>query len=135
MPYDFFCYCSENGKCDVLDDYNSASPSIQAGLDAALDYLKNLRRDKWTNPRKHAARLDKQDWPDFYEIRFFADKVQQRPIGFFGRQPDEFTFVLWCIEQNGRLKPKSWFNTCNSRRLAILDSTATTKDLYPVDDE
>lgn len=129
MPYSFLCYESPEGRCDVKDAYDACSESVQAQMDLALIYLGALRRDFWTNPRKHAARLDKQKWPDFYEIRFKHKNVQYRPIGFFANE-NEFVFVIWCIEQGNKIRPESWFKTANARRLEILSKTAKTLPLY-----
>jgi hypothetical protein len=134
MPLSYFCYVSPTDRCEVLSHYDKATAEAQAGLDTALEYLENLSREKWAHPRTHAARLDKQKWPNFYEIRFKANNVQQRPIGFFGPGDNEFTFVIWCTEKS-KLLPDTWFNTANDRRLAILDGTATKKPLYKKDGE
>lgn len=108
---------------------------MQAELDVALNFLGSLRRELWTNPRRFAARLDKQKWPDFYEIRFKHKNVQYRPIGFFGPKSDEFTFVIWCTEKGGNILPKTWYNTAKARMDEIKEGQATTLPLYDEDDD
>lgn len=126
MTFEFRSYRSATGRNDVSAEYEGGTDELQAGLDVALNYLVHLPRMKWSNPRTHAARLSKQDWPDFYEIRFFANRTQQRPIGFFGPDENVFTIVMWCTEKGGKIIPTTWFKTAFTRRQEILDGTSTS---------
>lgn len=127
------CYNSPVNRCEVRCAYDESLPGVQAELDVALNFLGALRRELWTNPRRFAAKLDKQKWPEFYEIRFKHKNVQYRPIGFFGPKADEFTFVIWCTEKGGHILPKTWFKTAKARMDEIKEGGATTLPLYDRD--
>jgi hypothetical protein len=80
----------------------------------------------WARPR--AAKLTKcKEFRDFYEIRFRANKVQQRPIGYFGPTEDDFTILIWAQEKGSRLLPKSWCSIADRNRIEILRGMAYAK--------
>lgn len=134
MNWKIKCYVSRSGRCEVQSRYDKGSEGLKAGFDTALEYLTPRGRDQWTRP--HAAKLSKnQKFRDFFEIRFLSDKVQQRPIGFFGPGEDEFTIVIWAIEKGSRFNPEDWFDIANNRRKEILDGTATVQCFKAEGDE
>lgn len=117
-------YLSNTQHSDVLKKYNDASAAVQAGFDVQLEYLMVRPRTEWRRPE--VAKLNnKVAYKDFFEIRFFADRVQHRPIGFFGPNEDDFTIVLWAIEKGDQLIPKSWNKISNTRREEIKSKVAT----------
>lgn len=86
--------------------------------------------------RPKAARLDKnKTFRDYYEIRFQADKVQQRPIGYFGPKSNEFTILLWATEKGNRLLPVGWFDVAERRRLQIENGECDAPILVLKEDE
>ena len=91
-------------------------------------YLSNQERDLWSRPEY--AKLKKCKY-DFYEIRFFSDNTQQRPIGFW-KNENEFIILLMATEKDRKLIPKNWCDTASDRRSKIIDGTAKTKSV--VDD-
>lgn len=122
------CYVSSNGKNEVQETYSSGTDNLKAELEVALEYLKVRERQEWQRP--HAHKLSKCDkFRDFFEIRFIANRLQQRPIGYFGPQPNDFTILLWATEKGGKLIPASWCQKANRRRQEITDGVATTKSL------
>lgn len=122
------CYVSSKGKNEVQGIYSSGTENLKAELEVALEYLKVRERLEWRRP--HAAKLSKCDgFRDFFEIRFFADRLQQRPIGYFGPQQNDFTILLWATEKGGRLDPANWCQKANRRRSEIIDGVATVIDL------
>ena len=66
---------------------------------------------------------------DFFEIRFKADNVQQRPIGYFCEKGINFIILIWAIEKGNKLKPEKWCEIANRRRKEIISGQATTKEL------
>lgn len=128
MTLKFKSYVSPSGRCDVQAVYDKGSADLKANFEVAISYLKPLSRDKWRRPQAH--KLDKQKkFRDFFEIRFQANKVQQRPIGFFGPGINEFTVVMWLTEKGGKLLPLDWFRTANDRREDIISGRASTRNL------
>lgn len=127
MIWKIKCYVSPTGRCDVQLAYDAGNDALKAAFEVALGYLTPLPRDKWIRP--HAAKLDKQKFRDFFEIRFKANNLQQRPVGFFGPQDDEFTIVMWLTEKGGRLIPTDWFESADRRRKEVIDGNASTQDM------
>lgn len=113
------CYKDDRGKCGVREKYES-TVGIEAGFDASWAHLSKLDKESWQRP--HVAKLSKAskgEFRDYYEIRFKADNVQQRPIGYFGPKKDEFTILIWVIEKGGKFVPHSWRKKADSARKAI----------------
>lgn len=54
--------------------------------------------------------------PDIGEVRFKAGRVEQRPLGFFGPNPGEFTLLFWAVEKNDQLKPRGACDSAQARR-------------------
>lgn len=128
------CYVSASGKNEVQTTYDSGSDALKAELEVEVAYLKVRGREEWQRP--HAAKLSKcTEFRDFFEIRLFADNVQQRPIGYFGPNPNDFTILLWAHEKGGKLKPDNWCKKANRLRKEIIAGTATVADLMFEGDE
>jgi hypothetical protein len=124
MIWEIMCYVSNSGRCDVQSTYDKGTEELKAEFDTAIEYLRQRGRDRWTRP--HAHKLSKSsEFRDFFEIRFKANRTQQRPIGFFGPADNQFTIVIWATEK-GRLIPEEWFQTANTRRKDILSGDAKT---------
>jgi hypothetical protein len=116
-------YKSSGGKNDVQATYDAGTEELKAELEVELDYLKVRGREEWRRP--YAAKLSKcNEFRDFFEIRFCANRVQQRPIGYFGPNGNDFTILLWATEKGGKLKPADWCSKANRRRNEILNGTA-----------
>lgn len=122
------CYVASNGSSQVQSAYDSGSAALKAELEVELEYLKIRGREEWRRP--HAAKLTKcDDFRDFYEIRMYSDRVQQRPIGYFGPGANDFTILLWATEKGGKLYPENWCKKANRLRKEIRDGIATVKVL------
>lgn len=117
-------YLSGTGHSDVLKAYKEATAKVRAAFEVQLDYLAVRPQEDWRRPKVAKLARDVAH-KDFYEIRFFADQVQQRPIGFFGPEKKDFTIVLWATEKGMKLVPKEWNKIANSRRQDIDDENAT----------
>jgi hypothetical protein len=123
----FKSYEAASGKNDVQERYDRATDGVRAEFEVALEFLEGTPRKDWDRPK--AARLHRQKYPDYYEIRFFADKLQHRPIGYFGPAEDDFTVLLWATEKGNQLQPKSWFKTAEYRRQLLEEGTANATPL------
>lgn len=122
------CYVSSSGKNEVQEVYDDGTDDLRAELEVALDYLTVRDRSEWRRPM--AAKLSRcNTFRDFFEIRCFANNVQQRPIGYFGPGANDFTILLWAIEKGNELIPLDWCKMADRRRKKLLAKTATTKKL------
>ncbi len=125
MVYKIHCYHQSNGRSDVQDKYDNGSADLVAGLDVALEFLALRDRGEWKRPR--AAKLSKtRGYRDYFEIRFMADRVQQRPIGYFGPESGKFTILLWATEKGGKLSPADWYEIAERRRTQLNNGIAVS---------
>jgi len=63
------------------------------------------------------------------EIRFKADNVEQRPLGFHSGQ-NEYTLLCWSIEKGGKFVPKTICSTAIQRRAAALADRSLSDVLW-----
>lgn len=63
------------------------------------------------------------------EIRFKADGVQQRPLGFRSGA-SEFTLVFWAHEKGGKWVEKKACEIAQARKLDVQQSRNGTNDLW-----
>lgn len=122
------CYVAPSGKNEVQARYSSGTDDLKAGLEVELDYLRVRERSEWRRP--HAAKMSKcLEFRDFFEIRFFSERLQQRPIGYFGPKNNEFTLLLWAVEKGGKFLPENWCSKANDRRNQIINGDAKVAEL------
>lgn len=112
-PWNFRCFVDGHGNCKFEDAYREASAGVRAGLDNRLEYLRQQPAHDWGPPH---SKMLKGACRGLIEIRFLADKVQQRPLGFFGPRPKEFTFLFWATEKGGKFIPRNACKTANQNR-------------------
>lgn len=114
------------GGSDVRKSYDDGSKELQGRFFSKLRFLAQLPADEWREPH---AKLLKGDCAGLYEIRFKADKTQQRPLGFRSGV-DEFTIVFWAKEKGGKWVPLSACDQAQKRKQAILTKTGMTDVLW-----
>lgn len=88
----------------------------QANFDDRVIYLRDQPPPMWRDP--YAKRLSAENDPqckDIYEIRFKAQRVQQRPLGYFGPEPDIFTIVLWVTHKGKQWIPREYCRIARER--------------------
>lgn len=131
--YKIKCYVSAGGKNEIQETYNNGTDELQAEIFVEIEYLRVRNRKDWTRP--HAAKLNKcQEFRDFFEIRIYANKVENRPIGYFGPGNDDFTILVWAIEKGNKFIPSGWCEKANRRRKEIENGLAKSEELK-LDDE
>ncbi|WP_340121299.1 hypothetical protein [Methylobacter svalbardensis] len=122
------CYESSSGKNEVQETYDSGTEELKAELEVALAYLKVRNRQDWRRP--HAHKMSKcKEFRNFFETRFFANRLQQRPIGYFGPEENDFTILIWATEKGNKLNPENWCGKSNRRREEIINGNAKAKCL------
>ena len=127
-------YVTTGGRSVVKDWYNEQSTRVKAKFTVRLDYLLSADRMDWK--REPYGNLTGSD--GLGEIRFETDKVQQRPLGFFGPGDRQFTILFHAIEKGDKLKPKKSQSIAQKRKDAILSGNAKIEAcnwLWADDDE
>jgi hypothetical protein len=103
-------------NADVISvwyDQYAGQPKVRAKLDMRMLHLRPRRRDErdgWNRP--YYDTLER----GVGEVRFEIGNIQYRPIGFFGPAREEFTFLLFAIEQSDRLQPRNAIDEAVRRR-------------------
>lgn len=123
------CHITSNGRSEVQDLYDASTMTMKANFTVALEFLQDQPREAWTRPS--AAKLNKAPkggFRDYFEIRFKSEGVQQRPIGYFGPKPNQFTVLVWAIEKGGKFVPSNWRSIADTRRKAIESGEASAKE-------
>jgi len=97
----FRCYVSSRGVDEIRAAYDAASKKVRARFLARLQMLAQLPPDEW-----HSSYYKKLsgECEGLWEIRFEADNVPQRPLGYRSGAL-EFTLLLWARERNDRFIP------------------------------
>jgi hypothetical protein len=70
-------------------------------------------------------------WAGLFEIRFKADGIMQRPLGFISG-PNEFTLLFWAIEKSGKFVPKSACETALKWKDDVEKNRSITNELWLV---
>ncbi|WP_354676775.1 hypothetical protein [Cupriavidus plantarum] len=90
-----------------------------------MNYLRDQPPAMWRDP--HAKKLSWEyddDCKDIYEIRFKARSVQQRPMGYFGPQPGQFTIVIWVTHKGEQYDPRNFAHVAKQRWADVCEGRA-----------
>lgn len=101
-----------DGGSDLVEWHNSLDESGKAVFLARMEYLCACDNpaERWSLP--YCRPLD----DGITEIRFKNRKVQQRPLGYFGPNIKEFTFLFPATEKGNKFIPKDAINRATDRK-------------------
>jgi hypothetical protein len=125
----FRTYVSARGQLEVPLWYDQQTPKVQAAFDQRLRHLQQMQISEWIEP--YTKRL-KGECTGLVEIRFHADRVQHRPLGWFGPSPKEFTILLCAREIGDRFDPPNACKIALGRKHEALYNPGSTR-IIPVD--
>ncbi|MCA8407994.1 hypothetical protein LGN09_24100 [Burkholderia cenocepacia] len=126
-------HANATGKREVRKHYERLPDEAQAAFDVHWELLRVRPRSDWRRPE--AAKLKpehKNGSRDLFEFRFAAGRKQQRPLGFFGPAPDEFTLLIWAIEKGSVFDPHDAVAISEKRLAAVNEGRAAS---VPWDDD
>lgn len=108
-------FIEKNGSSDLVDWHSSLDENAKAIFAARMDYLCacNNPAERWSLP--YCRPLD----DGIIEIRFKYSKVQQRPLGYFGPNIKEFTFLFPAIEKGSKFIPKDAIERAVDRKKLV----------------
>lgn len=106
--------------------YLSLSQEARAEFDVLLEILRDNEHSKWGH---RVGQLTM--YQGIYEIRFKHKKIQHRPLGFFGPNQQQFTFLIPAREQGDRFKPKNAPQIAIRRRNQILENEEFADEYNP----
>jgi hypothetical protein len=107
---------AEEVKSDIRDTYQNGSPRLKARTLSRLKILAGLPRAQW-----HEGYFKKLSGAceGLWEIRFEADNVQQRPLGFHVTEI-EFVILFWAREKGDKFVPKQACEIALKRKAEVL---------------
>ncbi len=124
--WSFRCYRSANGTDEVRAWYDGGSKQLRARFLSRMKTLAQIERNEW----------HKNWYKDLHgacsglgEIRFFADNVQQRPLGFHSGDA-EFTILFCAKEKGGKFVPLSACEKAIARKDEVLKNRSRTNALW-----
>jgi hypothetical protein len=114
-----FSYYAEAGtpdRGDVRRAYEDGSDEFKGRFLSRLRILAQLPRREWHEGyfKKLAGECE-----GLWEIRFKADRVQQRPLGFH-ISDTEFVILFWATEKGNKFVPASACATALTRKAEVL---------------
>jgi len=122
----FRYYDAEGRVGDIKGTYDSGSKQLRARFKSRLVILAQLPKDEWHSD--YCKALAGQG-DGLFEIRFKANGIMQRPLGFMSR-PNEFTLLFWAIEKGGKFVPKSACETALGWKSCAETDRSVTNELW-----
>lgn len=124
--WSFRCYRSAGGVDEIRAWHDGGSKQLQSRFLSRMKILALLPRAEWNENLYKDLR---GTCSGLGEIRFFADKVQQRPLGFRSGAA-EFTILFCAKEKGGKFDPLSACKKAIARRDEVLKDRSRTNALW-----
>src|SRR5882724_12745986 len=118
-PWRYRCYVAEGGRDPIRDWYARQSQECRRRFLGRAQALRSLPPEEWELPLFRWLRREGQG---LGEIRFKADRVQQRVLGFRGPEPDLFTFLFLAKEKGNQFVPRNSIEIAQRLKSAVLSS-------------
>ena len=113
----FRCYGALGANDGFRSECEAQSKRVQRKFRNRLTALAELEFSEWVKQGTLAKEL-KRECAGLTEIRFEADNVQQRPLGY-RVGPDEFIFLFWAHEKGDKWVPKNACKKARDRQRAV----------------
>jgi len=109
------CYRNESGNDLFAKAYREQSPAVRAKFRAILNGLRAQPAiEGWSRPNGF-DRLNGKKYRELGKLRFKVEKVQHRPLGFFGPSEMTFTLLVWATERDDKFDPPDVRDTALQR--------------------
>jgi hypothetical protein len=115
MPWKLKSLTDANDDIIVSEWLDSQTPEVQFAFETRMKFLVAQSGGGWDRP--NVGQLHGK-CKGLFEIRLKVNKVQYRPIGYFSG-PQEFTFVAFATERDGKFDPPDICKTAQARRVLI----------------
>jgi hypothetical protein len=107
-------FVDEHGNSDLITWHESLDDKGKAIFSVRMEYLCACNDPiDWSLPHCRPLRNG------ISEIRFKSRRVQQRPLGYFGPERKEFTFLFPAIEKGGQFIPKNAVERAEDRKRIV----------------
>lgn len=128
MPvlWSFRCYVSPDGADEIQRWHDAQSSKVQARFWQKLTMLAQLPFEEWREPLYKALHGNCEG---LGEVRFKADRVQQRPLGFRSGER-EFTILFCAKEISNRFSPRNACEIALDRKRQVTNKGDRTNALW-----
>jgi hypothetical protein len=111
---------------DIRETYENGSANLKSRTLSRLKILAGLARSEW-----HEGYFKKLSGSceGLWEIRFVADNVQQRPLGFHISE-NEFVVLFWAREKGGKFVPRKACEIALRRKAELLQNGSLKHELW-----
>jgi hypothetical protein len=145
MLWKFEVFINSRGRCDVqktIDDYLAAD-SIR--FERAVEHLAISPLDQWNEPYAKKVTLGDKKFKaagfKLHEIRYTAQKREERALGYFPSGQNTFVILLICYHKQKIYVPTEAFDIAFERFKAHKEGRASSRTLqidgedFPQDEE
>jgi Gp49-like protein DUF891 len=115
----FLTAVGEHGRDEIDDWYWSLPPNARARFKVILEHLRDLPQHQWPSGWVKQLR-GLAEGHGIFEIRFTVRNIVYRPLGFFGPDRREFTFLIGAREQGNEFVPRNAIQTAITRKDIVL---------------
>jgi hypothetical protein len=126
-PWRYRCHVTEDGADTIRFWYERQSQECRRKFLVRTQALRGLPLREWELPLFRWLRGDGQG---LGEVRFKADRVQQRILGFRGPESDLFTFLYPAKEQSGRFIPRNAIEITQDLKSAVLANKDRSNEFW-----
>ena len=112
--WEFFDYVSAGGRNNIREWLDGLPLSVQFDIDARIRFLEVTKEFS----RTHVKPL-RGDCKGLMELRVKSNKVQYRPLCFYGPKDRQITILLGAIEKGDRFVPKNACKTALKRKSVV----------------
>ena len=130
VQWTFKCYVSPTGIDEIRAAYDKEGKQTKSKFLSRLKALHRMPFNEWTNGGMLAKDLH-GPCKGLTEIKFVADKLQQRPLGFRSGE-SEFTIVFWEHEKGGKWVDRNTCSKATERKNEIVKNGNAAHDLWLV---
>lgn len=115
----FRCYINSQGHDEVDEFFSPKSRKrAKAKLIERVMALQMQPSQNWSAGGR--AKTLSGECQGLVEIRFLADRIQYRPVGFFGPSDKEFTILVCAIEKGNQFVPKDVCSIAQRRKIEVI---------------
>ncbi len=115
-------FLTSGGRGVITDWYADLSVEAQQEFDTLLRFLAVTPRNMWTRPEYSPLT------PEISELRFKANNVQHRPLGFFLIDLKQYVMVIGSTKKGKIYTPREAIDTARNRKQMISDGRSQIRE-------
>ncbi len=116
-------FLTTGGRGVISEWYSELAVEAQQDFDDLLRYLAVTPRRLWERPKFAPV----TGYNGLGKLRFKANRIQYRPIGFFGLHSGQFTLLFPAEERNMRFVPSDAPEQAMRRKMIVEADTRRTR--------